>query len=348
LKEADLPPYPLRKRSTQRCRLGFFPWLLAALLVAGAGKDSLAAPKKVKLERKFAPGQQQVYQTKVDAQANLQANPPGLLGLLPPLPTRLAATGEDTLKVQSVAPNGVADVENRFDNLTLDTDLLQRTPEAQRAGVQKSLNTFLQKANGQVVTARYNAQGELLATDGEEAMVDSLEPSLREPVRQGLKLLLQQLGGNTLYPDHPVAPGDAWTRNVNVPPTEMLPFTTYSKTDYKYVGNTKYKGVKAAIIDFDLTTLLKPELEQISKEGPLAQMKASGVTVDVQVTGQGKGRALVALDDGRMLQNQSTVQQNLSVMVKAAPSAASQAKPADPLSLNIDAHLALDVESSNK
>lgn len=342
-------PFQLRaRRSTCSFTLKHFAWLFAAILVTGAGTDSQASPNKIKLERKFQPGQVEVYQTKVDAHATVQANPPGLLGLLPPLPTRVAATGQDTLRVKSVGADGVAEVENRFQDLTLDTDLLERTPEARRADVQQSLNTFLQKANGQVLNARYDPHGELLGSEGAEDMVSSLEPTIREPVRQGLKLLLQQLGGSSLYPDHPVAPGDRWTREVNTAPTDQLPFSLISKTNYKYEGNTKYRGVKAAIIDFDLTTLLKPQLDQISKQGPLAQMQASGVTLDVQVAGQGKGRALVALQDGRMLQNQTTIQQNLSVMVKPGTSAASQAKPANPLSLNIAGQIVLDVESSGK
>ena len=52
------------------------------------------------------------------------------------------------------------------------------------------------------------------------------------------------------------------------------------------------------------------------KGGALPQLDAMGVHLDMQISGKGQGRILVALDDGRVLQNHSTLHQTLTAVMK--------------------------------
>ena len=64
-----------------------------------------------------------VYRTSIETEAKIRSNPEGLKAFLPPLPTRLSTRQQNTVTVRSVSPEGVAEVENRFDEFELESNL---------------------------------------------------------------------------------------------------------------------------------------------------------------------------------------------------------------------------------
>ena len=66
--------------------------------------------------------------------------------------------------------------------------------------------------------------------------------------------------------------------------------------------------------------------------------------LEISVRGEGQGRVLVALDDGRVLQNQSTIRQTLKAEM---PKTAGIKIPVNgPLSLQIDSETTIRVDES--
>jgi hypothetical protein len=68
--------------------------------------------------------------------------------------------------------------------------------------------------------------------------------------------------------------------------------------------------------------------------------------MDVHINGQGKGRVLVALDDGRILQNHASVRQTMSATLKSPASVA--AKDAQTLKFEIQSDTDMDIDGSSR
>lgn len=110
--------------------------------------------------------------------------------------------------------------------------------------------------------------------------------------------------------------GEEWTRNLAAPPAKNYPFQVAGKSTLHYSGKTRYHGVKAAIVDYHFENTLTPAVEGMHKGGALPQLEAMGMHLAVQITGNGQGRILVALKDGHVLRNNSTMHQTLSATMK--------------------------------
>ncbi len=299
---------------------------------------------KIRLARKYRPGQTTVYQTNMQTRATIRSNPAELKAFLPPLPTELSTRQQNTVTVRAVRPQGGADVETRFDRFEFQSDLLERLPENVRDSVQQAQQEFSRQMTGQTLTVHYDREGQLLGFDGGDAMLQQLDVPLREPLRHVLKLFLEQMGGNAIYPDHRVKAGEEWKRKLATPASDQYPFAMEGESALHYVGKTRYRGVKAAIVDFQFTNSLKPSLASLHGMGPMAQLEGLGLGLDLGIDGQGHGRVLLALDDGRVLQNRSAIHQTLTARLKGPPKT-SPSNP-EPLMLQIDADTTLEVDGS--
>ncbi len=282
----------------------------------------------------------------MQVRATVESNPPGLKSFLPPVPTRITARQQNTVTVRKVHSDGSAEVETRFDTFEFESDLVERLPESTRDSARTAQQEFRNQVTGQTLKVRYDRAGKLVSFEGADRMLQQLDPPLREPLKQVLRLFLEQIGGDTLYPDHPVKPGEGWTRKLSTQPSSEYPFAMQGESTLQYAGKTRYRGVKAAIIDFKFTNVLWPELAGLRKAGPLAQLESSGLGLDIRIDGTGNGRVLVALKDGRVLQNHSTLHQDMSASLKGkAPGAAA---PSEPVTLQIKSETALEMEGVPK
>jgi len=302
--------------------------------------------RKVSLARKYRPGQKMVYQTNLRTRAEVHSDPPGLKDFLPPVPTEFSLRQQNTLTIEAVRPDGTADIQNRFDQLEVHSDLPERLPEHLRDSARQAQEDFSRRMAGQVVIVHYDREGRLLGFEGAEEVFQQLDASLREPLRQVLRLFLEQMGGHTLYPDHQVKPGEEWKRKLAAPPTDDHPFSMEGESTLHYAGKTRYRGVKAARVDFRFQNVLTPSLEGLRRLGPLVQLEARGLGLEIRIDGQGQGRVLLALDDGRVLQNHATLHQTLHARLKNSgdlPLPASQ-----PIKLEIQSETELEVEGSGK
>jgi hypothetical protein len=169
---------------------------------------------------------------------------------------------------------------------------------------------------GQTLTVHYDHDGRLVDFEGADNLFKDIDAQVREPLIQMLRLFLEQMGGQSLYPDHPVKEGDEWSQDLSAQPLKNYPFQVKGESTLRYSGKTRYQGVKAAIVDYHIENALTPAPEGMRKAGGLPQLEAMGMHLDMQITGKGQGRILVALDDGRVLQNHSTLHQTLTAVMK--------------------------------
>jgi hypothetical protein len=334
---------PSVSRHGRSARIGL---ALAVLLVLASASAAGAWGRGTNLVRKYKPGQRMVYQTSIETHAKVRSNPEGLKAFLPPLPTELSARQQNTVTVRSVSPDGVAEVENRFDRFEFQSNLPELLPEDVRESAQEAQEELGKRVSGQTLIVRYDRVGRLVGYDGGDAILSELDPPFQETARQMLRLFLEQMGGQPLYPGHRVKKGEEWKKSLASPPTEGSPFAVEGESTLRYVGKTRYRGVKAAIIDFKFTNVLRPSMASLREAGPLAQLESHGMGLDIKIGGQGEGRVIVALDDGRILQNHATLQQTLSAKLKT--SAGIRLPVEGPLTFNIDSETLLRLDGEGK
>lgn len=299
---------------------------------------------KTRLVRRFRPGQQLVYQTAVKTEVSVSSNPEGLKALLPPTPKSIAARQQNTITVRSIDSSGVAEVENRFDRFEFDTQLDESLPEDIRKAAKTAQEEFTHQLNGQTLTARYDRTGRLLAFGGAEAALNELDLPMQEAAKQTLRVFLEQMGGGALYPDHPLKDGEEWKLSLNAPPTEAFPYTMEGENILRLVGKTRVGKIKAAIVETRFTNLLKPSAESVQSDAAWAHLQAQGMGLEISIRGEGQGRLTVALDDGRVLQNQSTIHQTLKAEMPKA--AGKKLRVNGPLSLQIDSQITIRVDGT--
>jgi len=289
-------------------------WALLLLSLAG-GTVARGAGGKVMLARKYQRGQSIIYVSKVSTSSRINSDPPELKTFFPPMPTNMRMIQQSTVTVSDVHPDGAADVQHRFDKFEIQTDL-EGLPENVRDSINQAQQEVSHRMAGQTLTAHYGRDGRLVDFDGADNFFRDIDAPVREPLLQMLRLFLEQMGGQSLYPDHRVKVGEEWSQNLDAQPVKNYPFRVGGKSTLHYSGKTRYQGVKAAIVDYHFENTLTPAVAGLRKGGALPQLEAMGMRLDMQITGKGQGRILVALDDGRVLQNHSTLHQTLSAIMK--------------------------------
>jgi len=301
---------------------------------------------KTGLVRKYRLGQEVVYQTSIQTHVTVQSNPEGLKALLPPFPTELKTRQQNTVTIRAVQADGSGEVENRFDLFEVQSNLADVLPEEMKASARMAQEEFSKRVSGQVLSARYDRQGKLLRFEGDESLLGELDPPLRQMAREILRMFLEQMGGHAIYPDHRVKRGEEWNVKLNGARKDDYPYTLKGQSTFRFVGKTRHKGVKAAIIDFRFTNLLRPTPESLRQVGPTAMLAAQGMALNIHIEGQGQGRALVALDDGRILQNHTTLQQVLKARVEGTTEV--RLPVSGPLTLDVHSETRLEVDAAGE
>jgi len=282
-----------------------------ALLGLGAMLPGRAWGAEVILKRRVRSGQKTVYVTKVHTQAAIHCDPPELLDLFPPLPTHLTMQEQNTVTVKAIHSDGSVDLEDHFDQFEFQSNLADRVPANFRDAALKTQQEVNEQVAGQDILARFDRDDRLRWFKGEKDFFQKLDLAYREPFRQALMFFLEQVGGDTLYPDHPVKPGATWKRKLDWAPSAAYPYNVEGENTLRYVGETEVGGVKAAVVEFSFVDVLRPAPEALEKAEPLAQLAAHSLGVDMRIDGQGQGRVLLALDNGRILEDHATLHQTL-------------------------------------
>jgi hypothetical protein len=287
-----------------------------------------------------------VYVSKMHTKAVIHSEPPELQSFLPPLPTDFTVRQQNTVTVKSIHSDGSAEVEYHFDKFEFQSDLAQRAPANLRELAAQAQKEISQHVAGQDIVARFDRHGRLLGFEGGEDLFEQLDLAYREPLRQALRLFLQQVGGDTLYPEQAVRPGEAWKRKFDGRATAAYPYNVAGENTLRYVGKTKVGGVEAAEVEFSFVDLLQPAPEALGKAEPLAQLASHGLGVDMRIAGQGQGRVLLALDDGRVLQDHAAIHQTLSA--RLASSAPLPFTKSQTLKLEVQSDSEIDVEAAGR
>ncbi len=321
-------------------------YAVLALAAVTAVLPEQAWARKVHLARKYRRGEKMVYATQLNTRTEYKLDPPTLQTFLPPFPTTLTMRQQTTVTVQDIHPDGTVDLQDRFDRFDIQSTFPEAAPENLRQAARQAQDEFRQEVAGHALTAHYDREGRLLGFEGADELLGPLDAPLRESLRQALRVFLEQLGGNTIYPGHPVEQGDTWKRLLAAPASKEYPFESKGESTLHYVGNTTYRGVKAAIVDFEFANTLTPSKDGMSEGGPTSQLQAEGMRTEVHIEGKGKGRMLLALDNGRILQNQSTVHQTLNAQM----SGAAQGGPSlpQPVRVLIQSETRMELEGSGK
>jgi hypothetical protein len=335
---------PFHRATSQPARYALRALTLAALLV-GPAIPAHAWGRGIRLARKFQPGQTMVYQTTMETHATVSSTPPGMSSFLPPLPTEVRTRQQNTVTVRAVHPDGSADVETHFDQFQFESNILDAMPPEARDSISEAQQEFSRRLSGQTLTAHYTREGQLLGFDGADDVLQQLDAPLREALRQILRLFLDQMGGNALYPDQLVRPGEEWKRALAAQPSAQSPFAVEGENTLRYVGRTRYAGVKAAVLDFHYSNVLKPTLESLRGTTPLVQLKAHGISLDLRIEGQGHGRVLLAVADGRILQDRPGTHQTLIAHLSVSRGSW---LVSEPVTLKIDSDTTLEVNGTGK
>jgi len=288
---------------------------LSLLLLCGSTL-TLGADDPVMLTRRYHSGRGIVYVTKVHSHSIVDSHPPDLKEFLPPMPGELWLDQQCTVTVAKVHADGAADIQHRFDKFNVRADLAA-LPEETRNSVAQAQAEVSQQVIGQTLTAHYDRAGRLVDFEGGDTLFAGVDAPVREPLTQMLRMFLEQMGGQSLYPDHPVRAGDEWSQDLNAEPLKDYPFEVKGKGTLHYAGKTRYQGINAAIVEYHFDNVLTPAAGRLSDNRATPQLEQMGNHLDVQISGNGQGRILVALDDGRVLQNHSTLHQTLTARMQS-------------------------------
>lgn len=322
--------------------------MLAAALfghAGGASANSLGWWGKTNLKRRYKPGQRMVYTTRLDSKSTIHSAPGELISYLPGAPAAVTLRETNTMTVRSVAADGSAQVENHFDRFEFVPDLAGEKRSEVRLSALQLQQDLMRQISGQTVTLLYAADGQLRQMEGVDALLLGVDPAARLPLKEALRVLLQQLGGNALYPRHPVRVGESWQHPLTESSTGGLPWQMTGVNQLRYRGRTRLAGVKAAIIDFHFSSTVLPASANPLVTGFFARLEARGMTLDVRLHAEGQGRALLAIDDGRVLSNHSTFHQTMTATLKGEPGV--PLPPGESATLTIDSENSLRVDAAD-
>jgi hypothetical protein len=319
--------------------------MILVLLALAIPPAASAWAGKIKLVRKYRAGQTMVYTTEVRTRAQVESHPAELKSFFPAVPPELTMRQQNTVTVTAVHPDGAADIQHRIDHFELVNDLTA-LPENMRETAKEAQQELTQRMAGQVLSVHYDHDGKLVGFEGADPIFEDLDPQVREPLHQMMRLFLEQMGGQSLYPDHPVKVGDEWTQKLDSEPRADYPFRVQGLNTLHYSGKTRYHGVKAAMVDYHFENSLLPGQKNLHADGAMAQLDAMGTRLTINISGKGQGRVLVALDDGRVLQNHSTLHQTLSALMKAKEGLMADSKQLPKLEIQSDTDM--QVEGTSK
>ena len=339
-------PNPERPQGAAPRARGVFLGFLAVVVWATAAASGYGWGGQVRLVRKYRRGQTMVYRTEIHSKSTIRSDPPSLKNFFPPVPLEFLMRQQNTVTVKAIRPDGGADIQHRFDKFEVQSDLSSEMPDELQDSTRQAQQEFGQRMTGQTLTAHYSRDGHLLGFDGADELLGEFDEPLREPMRQMLQVFLEQMGAQAFYPDHRIKPGEEWKVKMDAPPRKDYPFDVRGESNLRFVGKTRYRGVKAAILDFRFDNVLTPAPDNLRREGPMAQLEARGMGLDIRIQGHGEGRVLVALKDGRILQNHATMHQTMVALLKGR---AGLELPSDqPVKLEIQSQTEMNVEGTGK
>ncbi|MGH9359037.1 MAG: hypothetical protein ACRD22_01325 [Terriglobia bacterium] len=307
----------------------------AVSLSANSGK------KKVHLVRRYRPGARMVYRTEATTRIALRSNVGGLKSYLPDIPDVVMVRPENTLVVQAVRPDRSAEIQDRFDGFDLVTTVTADPSGRTRATTREVHNALTHEITGATLRARYGPQGKLLGFTGAATLLNHLRSPEKEMAHWLLKLMLSQEGGYGLYPDHPVQVGETWKRWGSATLGEVFPLASDHQDVYRLESVTRYRGVKAGVIVFGITNSIQSVRGTGPSPGLFALLKNEGITLEVGASGNGNGRAIVALGDGRILREDIVLRETFQGSVQGLPGL--PLPPNGPASLKIKTNTAMTV-----
>jgi hypothetical protein len=323
-----LPLWWKRSAAAGLAALALFFCLYGFVPVSGAGSSAPNPTGPVALTRRYRPGQMLVYRIVITIRTSIQSAPAALNPLLSEVPRAITIQAKNTLTVEHVLPNRSAVVRCRFDSFQVLT--MGNWANAAESHAQREIAEDLsQQVTGQVLTVRYDRNGNLLGFTGAQPLLGQVEAPTRAAVKAALRAFLAQLGGSGFDPGHVVRSGQSWKRSTTTPVDTIVPASFESESIFQYKHVARYNGINAAVIDFRFADSLKPRISgDPPGRSPSAPPYSWQRNLDFLVSGEGSGMGFVALSNGTVLEKHATFQETIRGSLNGVPGLAASGSPA--------------------
>jgi hypothetical protein len=252
----------------------FLPLVMIGILLPNA-VPAAGAAEAIELRFKFSPGAISTYRMHAEQETEAQSD------LSPGTVQKTSIDTKAVLreKITSVS-SGSASVELSFDSFSA------RQLIAGKAYPVDGGDEFRKIRIGLTMSGL-----------GELSGVHVLNPDeIKHAARRAAESICLSLSRQVLMlPERPVVPGDSWQVEKKIP--SILPgvhgLDMRLTSSYKFIGTKKVRGRNCARIEARVSLSLQGKAER------------AGVPIAAELTGEGKGESLVAIEAGLLLSSQS-------------------------------------------
>lgn len=261
--------------------------LLAFLLVAGCGSFGIAQAQTISLSYKAG----DVY--KYGLHMVLKYN---IAGSGMTFPLDLDLTAKETVTVKSVASDGTADLSIAISDISTKTSM-------------NGSSSSTSSTTGGTIDVKVTKDGRVLSVNG-TTLGTSAFPGISGPQSGYVSAIL---------PDHPVKPGDTWTKSYDVPNT-IGSGAIHATSDNKYLRDEKVGAVNAAVIESKVDTNLDVSIDLSSMLGQSATpAPAAGGGVVLKGTSDSDTTSWIDAGGHRVVKTHSTSTVDATVTVNVSP-----------------------------
>lgn len=218
------------------------------------------------------------------------------------IPLNMDMSAKETATVKSVDSDGSADLSVVISDMSMKMTM-NGTTNTTTTNTPQTIDMKIAK-DGRVISVNGNAFGNnaLPGVSGTQGGVIS-----------------------AILPDHPVKPGDTWTKNYEVP-NPMGTGSIHATSDNTYLRDDTVNGAKAAVVESKTSTNLTMNLDLGSMLGGSGTASPSASTAGGSLTMTGTSKAdttsWVDVSGHRIVKTHSTGTVDATITVSATPSPA--------------------------
>jgi hypothetical protein len=225
------------------------------------------------------------------------------------IPIDLDVTAKEAVTVKSVDTDGTADLSIAISDIALKTSM---------NGTTSSTNT----TKSGTIEVKIAKDGRVLSVNG-DALSRSAFPGLSGPQSGYVSAIL---------PDHPVKPGDTWTKSYDAPNT-IGTGAIHATSDNTYLRDEKVGSVNAAVIESKINTNLAMNLDIGSMLGQPDTSTASGGSLSMTGTSKSDTTSWIDVAGHRIVKTHSTGTVDATLNVTAPPNTATTPGLTGPITL---------------
>ena len=230
------------------------------------------------------------------------------------IPLNMDLTAKETITVKSVDADGTADMSVAISDVSMKMSMNGTTNTTTTPGTAGTIEMKVAK-DGRVISVNGNAFGNnaLPGISGTQGGVVS-----------------------AILPDHPVKPGDTWTKSYDVP-NSLGSSSIHATSDNSYLRDETVNSVKAAVIESKVNTNLNMALDLGSMFGgastPAPTTGAAAGTLTMTGTAKSDTTSWIDISGHRIVKTHSTGSVDATMTMSAPPGAATTPRLSGPITL---------------